>query len=322
MIRVYYFYDNGTWDVGKLNNVLPEEVVAEILKIPINPSNIDMAYWAPTSSGQFTTKSAWEIIRQQQLVNPVFNLIRHKSIPLTISFFLLRLLQDWIPVNLRLKTKGFRLASKCQHCNSEESLLHVMWECLVATQVEQNYAKHRNLGMYFNRVVWRVLKLIQQLFQERQFHRWQWRGDLQNAQAWGLIFQQASPHPPKIFSWHKPLAGEFKLNVDGSSKDNFQNAAGGGLLWDHTGTMIFLFVENCGPYNSLQAELMALHRGLLLCIEYNVTRLWIEMDVKVVVQMIHEGHQGSSKTQYLLAFIHRCLSGMSFRISHIHREGN
>ncbi|EOX94176.1 Uncharacterized protein TCM_003564 [Theobroma cacao] len=170
MTRVCYFYDNGAWDVDKLNNVLPKEVI-----------------------------------------------------------------QDWIPVDLRLKTKGFQLASKYQHCNSEESFLHVMWECPIATQ-------------------------------------------------------KASPIPPKILSWHKPLAGEFKLNVDGSSKHNFQNAAGGGLLRDHTGPMIFRFFENFGPYNSLQAELMALQRGLLLCIEYNVSRLWIEMDAKVVVQMIHEGH--------------------------------
>ncbi|EOY21198.1 Uncharacterized protein TCM_012582 [Theobroma cacao] len=90
----------------------------------------------------------------------------------------------------------------------------------------------------------------------------------------------------------KPLTGEFKLNVDGSSKYDCQRAVGGGLLRDHTGTLIFGFVENFGPYNSLQAELMALYRGLLLCIEHNVRRLWIEMDAKVVISHIHrEGNQ-------------------------------
>ncbi|EOY32248.1 Uncharacterized protein TCM_039895 [Theobroma cacao] len=127
---------------------------------------------------------------------------------------------------------------------------------------------------------------------------------------------------PKLISWHKPLIGEFKLNADGSSKDAFQNAAGGGLLRDHTGNLIFGFSENFGPANLLQAKLMALHRGLFLCIEYNISSIWIEMDAKIVVQMIHEGHQGSYQTRYLLAFIRKCLSGFTFRFSHIHREGN
>ncbi|WRX30369.1 Ribonuclease H domain - like 10 [Theobroma cacao] len=240
MTRVSHFYDDGTWNVDKLNNVLQEDVVVEILNIPIDPLNDDRAFWVPTSDGQFTTKSAWEIVRQRQL--------------------------DWIPVDLRLKTKGFQLASKCQHYNSEESLLHVMWECPIAVQ--------------------------------------------------------AVPYPPKIFSWRKPSTGEFKLNVDGSSKHNFQNAAGGGLLRNHTGTLIFGFSENFGSCDSLQAELMALHRGLLLCTEYSVPRLWIEMDAKVVVHMINENHQGSSRTRYLLASIRRSLKSISFRISHIHREGN
>ncbi|WRX22763.1 Ribonuclease H domain - like 10 [Theobroma cacao] len=73
---------------------------------------------------------------------------------------------------------------------------------------------------------------------------------------------------------------------------------------------------------SIQAELMALHRGLLLCNEYNISRVWIEMDAKAIVQMLHKGHKGSSRTRYLLSSIHQCLSGISYRISHIHRQGN
>lgn len=69
--------------MDKLNTVLLEEMVAEILKIPLNTSITDVAYWVPTLDGDFTTKSAWEIIRQRDSVNSVFNLIWHKCIPLT-----------------------------------------------------------------------------------------------------------------------------------------------------------------------------------------------------------------------------------------------
>ncbi|EOY26488.1 Uncharacterized protein TCM_028258 [Theobroma cacao] len=161
-------------------------------------------------------------------------MISQRCIPLSASFFLWRLIQDWILVEMRLKIKGFQFASKCQCCNSEETLLHVMWDNSVAKQ--RNDAKHRSLGMYPNRVIWQILKLIRQLFHGRQFQRWQWRGDIQIAQMWGLTFPRKVLSLPKIISWHKPLTGEFKLNVDGSFINNFQNAVGGGLLRDHIGS--------------------------------------------------------------------------------------
>ncbi|EOY17513.1 Uncharacterized protein TCM_036737 [Theobroma cacao] len=373
MAQVSDFFLNNSWNVEKLKTVLQQEVVEEIVKIPIDTSSNDKAYWTTTPNGDFSTKSAWQLIRNRKVENPVFNFIWHKSVPLTTSFFLWRLLHDWIPVELKMKTKGFQLASRCRCCKSEESLMHVMWKNPVANQVwsyfakvfqiqiinpctinqiicawfysgdyskpghirtlvplftlwflwvERNDAKHRNLGMYPNRVVWKILKLLHQLFQGKQLQKWQWQGDKQIAQEWGIILKADAPSPPKLLFWLKPSIGELKLNVDGSCKHNPQSAAGGGLLRDHTGSMIFGFSENFGPQDSLQAELMALHRGLLLCIEHNISRLWIEMDAKVAVQMIKEGHQGSSRTRYLLASIHRCLSGISFRISHIFREGN
>ncbi|EOY06960.1 Uncharacterized protein TCM_021522 [Theobroma cacao] len=373
MAQVSDFFLNNSWDIEKLKSVLQQEVVEEIAKIPINASSNDRAYWTPTPNGDFSTKSAWQLSRERKVVNPTYNYIWHKSVPLTTSFFLWRLLHDWVPVELKMKSKGFQLASRCRCCKSEESLMHVMWDNPVANQVwsyfakvfqihiinpctinhiisawfysgdyskpghirtlvplfilwflwvERNDAKHRNLGMYPNRIVWKILKLIHQLFQGKQLQKWQWQGDKQIAQEWGIILKAVAPSPPKLLFWNKPSIGEFKLNVDGSSKYNLQTAAGGGLLRDHTGSMIFGFSENFGSQDSLQAELMALHRGLLLCIDHNVTRLWIEMDAKVAVQMINEGHQGSSRTRYLLASIHRCLSGISFRISHIFREGN
>lgn len=59
---ICYFFSNNTWDVDKLKVVLLEEIVIEILKIPIDTSNVDMAYWVPTSYGNLSTKSAWELI--------------------------------------------------------------------------------------------------------------------------------------------------------------------------------------------------------------------------------------------------------------------
>ncbi|EOY13984.1 RNase H family protein [Theobroma cacao] len=335
MILVSNFYQNGSWHIGKLNDALLEDVVTEIMKIPIDESRIYEAYWAPTSDGKFTTKSAWEIVRQRHSINFVFYSIWHRSIPLSISFFLWRLFQDWIPVDLRLKSKGFQLVFKCQHCNSKESLFHVMWECPLASQVWNYFAKFFQIYIIHRKSIYQIIwawLFSSDYTKKGHIHiliplfifwfLWVERNDAKHRNLGMYPNRKPSLPKPKVFSWQKPLTGEFKLNVDGGSKYDCQSAAGGRLLRDHTGTLIFSFVENFGPYNSLQAELMALYRGLLLCIEHNVRRLWIEMDAKVVIQMIHRGHKGSAQIRYLLASIRKCLSVISFRISHIHREGN
>ncbi|EOY03267.1 Uncharacterized protein TCM_018055 [Theobroma cacao] len=105
--KVCYFFDKGKWDVDKLKMVLPDEIIGEIMKISIDISSVDVAYWVPTSDGQFSTKSAWELIPKRQSVNPIYNIIWHRNIPITTSFFLWWLISNWILVEMRLKNKGF-----------------------------------------------------------------------------------------------------------------------------------------------------------------------------------------------------------------------
>ncbi|EOY08794.1 Uncharacterized protein TCM_023960 [Theobroma cacao] len=232
---------------------------------------------------------------------------------------------NWILVELRMKSKGFHLASKCLCCCSEESLLHVIWEGTVAQQVWNFFAKFFQIYVHNPQNVLHIL------------HPWYYSGDyvkpghirilLPLLIMWFLWVERNDAKHKELKMYPNRVIWRImrmlrQLYQDGSSKEAFQNAASGGVLRDHTSTMIFGFFENFGPYSSIQAELMALHRGLLLCNEYNISRVWIEMDAKAIVQMLHKGHKGSSRTRYLLSSIHQCLSGISYRISHIHRQGN
>ncbi|EOY25451.1 Uncharacterized protein TCM_016759 [Theobroma cacao] len=372
MSLVHNFYNGDTWDVDKLKAYLPMNLIDEILLIPFNRTQQDVAYWTLTSNGEFATWSAWETIRQRKSSNALCSFIWHRSIPLSISFFLWRALNNWIPVELRMKEKGIQLASKCVCCNSEESLMHVLWGNSVAKQVwaffgkffqiyvlnpqhvsqilwawffsgdyvkkghirsllpificwflwlERNDAKHRHTRLNPDRVVWRIMKLLRQLLDGSLLHQWQWKGDTDIASMWGHTFQSKHRAPPQIIYWRKPFTGEYKLNVDGSSR-NGHLAASGGILRDHTGKLIFGFSENIGLCNSLQAELRALLRGLLLCKERHIENLWIEMDALAVIQLIQHSQKGSHDIRYLLESIRKCLSCISYRISHIFREGN
>ncbi|EOY26529.1 Ribonuclease H-like protein [Theobroma cacao] len=187
--------------------------------------------------------------------------------------------------------------------------------------LERNDAKHRHLGMYPDRVVWETMKLLRQLHDGSPLKQWQWKVDKDIAAMWSFLFPPKHGTTPQIIHWVKPFTGEYKLNVDGSSR-NCQSATSGGLLRDHIGKLVFGFSENIGRCNSLQAELRALLRRLLLCKEQHIERLWIEMDALVVIQMIHQYQKGSHDIRYLLTSIRKGLSSISYRILHIFREGN
>ncbi|EOX94211.1 Uncharacterized protein TCM_003711 [Theobroma cacao] len=58
MIKAHFFFHDNEWDVNKLRAVLPTNFVNEILKIPISCTQEDVAYWALTLNGDFSTKSA------------------------------------------------------------------------------------------------------------------------------------------------------------------------------------------------------------------------------------------------------------------------
>ncbi|WRX28178.1 Reverse transcriptase domain - like 10 [Theobroma cacao] len=247
MSHVNHFYNGDTWDMDKLKSFLPMILVYEILQVPFDKYQEDVAYWTLPSNGDFSTRSAWEMIRQR------------------------------------------------------------------------NDAKHRHSGLYPDRVIWRIMKLCRQLYDGSLLQQWQWKGDTDIAAMLGLSSPPKQYAPPQIIYWKKPSIGEYKLNVDGSSRNGL-HAASGGVLRDHTGKLIFGFSENIGPCNSLKAELHALLHGLLLCKERHIEKLWIEMDALVAIQLIQHFKKGPHDISYLLESIRMCLSSFSYRISHIFRE--
>ncbi|EOY34749.1 Uncharacterized protein TCM_042329 [Theobroma cacao] len=60
MSHVHKFYNGDGWDIVKLNSCLPMSLIDEILQIPFDRSQEDIAYWALTSNGDFSLWSAWE----------------------------------------------------------------------------------------------------------------------------------------------------------------------------------------------------------------------------------------------------------------------
>lgn len=81
-----------------------------------------------------------------------------------------------------------------------------------------------------------------------------------------------------------PPDGVFTLNVDGSHKQG--SSACGGLLRDSSGRFMKGFHCNLGSSTSVMAELWGLVLGLRLARDVGISSLRIEMDSRVVVNMI------------------------------------
>lgn len=79
----------------------------------------------------------------------------------------------------------------------------------------------------------------------------------------------------------------FKLNVDASVSR--LGASGEGLLRNHHGNLVFAFYIEYGKADALMAESLSLLAGLQFCKECMIRDVLVEVDSKVLVQLVASG---------------------------------
>ncbi|KAL0928352.1 hypothetical protein M5K25_000229 [Dendrobium thyrsiflorum] len=122
-----------------------------------------------------------------------------------------------------------------------------------------------------------------------------------------------------IVNWCQPNAPFYKLNSDGSVKNN--RASGGGIIRTKDGSVLAAFATTIHTNCVLTAELLALFAGIKLCVSHGLLNVWIEVDAMHVISMINSDHV-NPKNFYLIRNIKNLLSQLNFWISHIFREAN
>lgn len=99
-IEDYCQEDN--WDVAKLAEVLPAHIISKIILIPTNLDSITRHVWKLSTDGTFTTKSAWEEVRQKAPPQPVL-----------AKWWGLESLLLWLFYGGRLCITGYQLTALC-----------------------------------------------------------------------------------------------------------------------------------------------------------------------------------------------------------------
>ena len=123
--------------------------------------------------------------------------------------------------------------------------------------------------------------------------------------------------------WSKPLEGWYKLNSDGASYGNPSKVRGGGLIRDCNGSWFKGFARSIGFATSITAEAWALRDGLKLALNAGVQSLIVELDAKVLVDLV-KSNVDTKKPYSPLLYDCRCLLRRFLRVQvvHVYREGN
>ncbi|KAF5197982.1 hypothetical protein FRX31_012431 [Thalictrum thalictroides] len=98
----------------------------------------DLVVWTPTSSGEFSTKSAYRAFNH--ILNKVVwhSLVWGKFVIPKYSFTFWQLFSGSIQTVDRLRQKGIPAANGCVLCgNQRESFLHLFFECRYSSKVWQ-----------------------------------------------------------------------------------------------------------------------------------------------------------------------------------------
>ena len=103
----------------RLYQVLPMHCVQWVLDVdPPSSGQVDKMIWAPSTSGEFSTASAYQVVQQGDNTSRVFSCLWHRVLPLKISFFMVRPVRGRLPVMDVLNRFGVVDPSRCFCCRS------------------------------------------------------------------------------------------------------------------------------------------------------------------------------------------------------------
>ncbi|RYR10336.1 hypothetical protein Ahy_B05g078806 [Arachis hypogaea] len=142
------------WDVGKLQWMLPENIVKKIIAIsPPSPwKEADHIVWGPSSDGTFSAKSAYQVtMEEQHTQNKNFRLVWNWQGLERIRTFLWLVTHNAILTNSERKRRHLTNDDSCPQCQChEESAIHVLRDCFYAKSIWQKLFPPNGINYFFN----------------------------------------------------------------------------------------------------------------------------------------------------------------------------
>nr|XP_027088746.1 uncharacterized protein LOC113710101 [Coffea arabica] len=251
------FLGREEWNKERLRQWLPEHLMETVVDIPFDLEGQDQIVWSPSSSAGFLLSSAWE---------------------------------------------------RCRKRREEESVLHLFVNGPVAREVWGHFGSRFGVGrrpIEGMESLWKkwaasrprlpvshIRCILPDMGRAGRLMKAQFYGDMED--TWALLARSANrQRRPIVVVWTKPPAHQSKLNTDASVVNG--RAAGGGVLRDSDGRLIFAFYKEFGETGVLEAEAMALQEGLRECVARGVQGVLGEVDSVVLVSLVNSSALGGGR---------------------------
>ncbi|KAH0679665.1 hypothetical protein KY289_020902 [Solanum tuberosum] len=142
---IEFFMKEVGWDYDSMYDHLPYHVVEHIRQHMDHIRRTDMGdkpWWIKTSTGKFSVKSAWEILRKKEEVNENCKMIWVQDLPFKISFFSWRVWTNRVPVAAVIAHWNPNQSQLCLCCTvpARETMEHLFLKGEIANKVWQYFS--------------------------------------------------------------------------------------------------------------------------------------------------------------------------------------
>ena len=119
------------WQLDSVNDCLSTELREEILSSGIVKGNMmDRLIWQYTTSGEFSTKTAWKLLRQQGARSETAAIIWGMCTAPSAQLVSWKILMEALPLDVRIQRLGFPIVSRCYMCFKHiETAEHLFVNC-------------------------------------------------------------------------------------------------------------------------------------------------------------------------------------------------
>ncbi|KAL2932984.1 hypothetical protein RDABS01_016103 [Bienertia sinuspersici] len=289
------------------NEVESKKILA--MALPSQPC-LDVYYWWPLRSGEYTVKTAYWLARLGNShtdynvdQNNVWRRIWSMECPSKMKHFLWRACKGSLAVVERLHNRQIREDATCLICGVEdETICHALFEC---TNVKEIWEP-----CYFKQIVEAaptgLVKMV---------------GDYINYA--NCVYRRSNTRPsPSSSSWTPPSQGWVKVNTDAHVINGVKVCLGVAIR-DNMGSLKAVGVKQCNPTSVEIAEAEAARYNIELAYRLGFRDIILECDAISVINAISSNAVGSAPIYLVYNDILRLKNQFdNFACKHVKRSGN
>ncbi|KAE8732108.1 hypothetical protein F3Y22_tig00002237pilonHSYRG00293 [Hibiscus syriacus] len=328
---------NSSWNWNFIRQTLQPSTFQHILNVqPPNPNaNTDRCSWFHGKNGEFSVKSAYNLITKELWNHTDVKWIKlwRLPIPERIKHFLWISYRDRLLTNVNRCERNLTDDPLCQICVSvNETLLHVLRDCKQTASLWQLIIRQQQLQDFFTLGTneWLMMNLDSNRLFAGSKIPWKTLFASLACKNWANYFITTTPDSstgtafprPELIQWRPAPTGWFALNTDDAVHHTSSLGSAGGIIRNKDGDWIVGFNKAVGISSLLQAELWGILEGLQLAWSQRLEHIQCQTDCAEALTLVTSSTAASSPVSIVRSITSLILKQWKVDFILIRREGN